>query len=138
MGYLLRRMGMTKAKIIGVWANFWVGRDFPCLPELAKRQGPSCLPEVIQYLDKGSRLISQRGGQVVCPYTGENIGFPTILTDGDWLWSREYLYYVRVYNFEIPPPLLHHIALNAYQPPTPERIGQERLNELYTLFEAQY
>ncbi|RMG56692.1 MAG: hypothetical protein D6722_26000 [Bacteroidetes bacterium] len=129
---------MAKAKIIGVWANFWTGRNSPYLPESAQKESSSCLPEVIQYLDEGVRLISQRGGQVACPYTGKNIGFPTILTDGDWLWSREYLYYVREFNFEIPPPLLHHIALNAYQPPTAERIGQERLHELYTLFEGQY
>jgi hypothetical protein len=77
---------------------------------------------VVAYLSGGHVLIDMMDveNDALDP-SRELINGSSILTDGDWLWRKDYSYYVRRHNVVVPEELLTMIRERNYVvPPVPE------------------
>ncbi len=72
--------------------------------------------EIASYLSQGEVLIACPGivHDVLDP-DKPVIGPPDILTDGEWAWPRDLLYYVSKYNVRIPEELEQWMESNRWE-----------------------
>jgi hypothetical protein len=56
-------------------------------------------------------------------------GGPSLLTDGEWLWRRDSIYYLRNYPLDIPDQFLDHVRRRNYQPSTEVDVADESFDE---------
>lgn len=71
--------------------------------------------EILKYMKK-SEYLSILLDCTKCIFTGENIEhFETHLTDGNWIWSADIVYYIEKYNYILPLKFLSDIRQNNYK-----------------------
>ncbi len=88
----------------------------------------------IEYLYSGIPLVGIRRN-VECILTGEPIGSPTAFTDGEFFWTREYLFYIENGYLALPSDFKIHMELRSYQIPSREEIGEDILDKImYSLY----
>lgn len=126
-------MNSIEDKKIGFWREYgWESESLKhsfLFPD--RKLIPSA--EVIDYLQSGIRLVTKRM-MVNCIITEQIIGGPCCLTDGEWFWTIEYIFYLKKGMVKLPNELLTQIKDNNYQIPSKEHIGFSLLKDLSTKF----
>jgi hypothetical protein len=119
-------------KIIGFWQEYgWSTKDMSIhndIPKYSPGTYKSSI-ESIEYLEKGIFIIGARMA-IYCIFTGKNMVGPMAVTDGIYLWTKEYAHYVREGVMDIPDDFLSHMQANNFRVPSRDDIGTEKLEIL--------
>lgn len=114
-------------KTIGIWKEFgWKFEPNACNVNLFPSKELTYPNRVISYLLNGISLITLRN-IIQCIETGEEIGVQTLYTDGKWVWTEAFWFYVMKGRVEIPDAFLTIMEENNYQVPSKKELGQARL-----------
>lgn len=77
--------------------------------------------KIVNYLASGHLFIACPGVVAdILSESSEIIGCPNILTDGEWAWPEDLVYYVSKYNVDIPELMKTFIVNNNWK--VPEKI----------------
>jgi hypothetical protein len=73
---------------------------------------------IMRYLEAGHTFLLSAGvaQDLLDPQRGI-IGVPNVLTDGQWAWTEDVLYYVREYHIRLPEDFVRHMAENNWTCP---------------------
>ncbi len=116
-------------KLLGFWK------------ELRSVNGPSLFDEVklkrttpvnkifLDYLKNGIYLNKVRAS-FSCPLTGVRIGHINTYTDGEWVWTSEFIYYYEHYEINLPEELERKITKIEGAILTEEDIDEHVLTQL--------
>jgi hypothetical protein len=118
--------------IVGIWDSTWPKQGVKSPVEILEQSDLSKFhnsDEVIKYLYSGHRIIAKRS-LLSSSLTGELIGVPEILTDGDFIWSSEYTYYVKLGFIKVDESLAAHAEERGYIMVSRTEVDLEKLNEL--------
>lgn len=108
-----------KLKQVGFFKELRHGEpDGPSLRESASSE-PCNDEALLAYLNSGELYIASPGTvKDVLSDSGEVIGTASLLTDGEWVWPQDLVYYKRNYNVPLPDMFLAHMAENNWEIPT--------------------
>ncbi len=117
-------------KILGFWKEY----RGPKLPFLLKTEttllrSKPIDSKVIKYLEAGIWLYKLRT-KFDCIISGEKIGTPYVYTDGEWLWTTEYIYYLNKYEINIPEEFIEKMIKTKFVVPTEQELGSDLISEL--------
>lgn len=74
--------------------------------------------KILEYLKCGKIFIASPGlVKDVLSSEGKIIGSANILTDGNWAWPQDLIYYVQNYNVALPEEFVSHMANNTWKIP---------------------
>lgn len=62
---------------------------------------------VIKYLKKGN-VIGACAGNFKDPFTGENLGYNNVLSDGFYEWKQSLPYLLEKYEIKLPDKFIEH------------------------------
>jgi len=80
----------------------------PSLAESRRDKAADYEYAVAEYLTKGSTYIVSPG-PVWDVIDGDGpIGTATVLTDGEWIWPSDLVYYLQTYHVELSPDFVKH------------------------------
>lgn len=118
---------------LGCWNNFiWRTPFYLKKHELSQANTHKIDVNILSYLKKGNIVVTTRTFGWKC-ITGEFIiGSPSIYTDGQFVWSTEYIYYVEKGKIQVPKFFLKKIKNNKYVIPNIKDISKKKL-ELISL-----
>jgi len=124
--------------ILGFWLEYRKNTSEKSLGDEAFGQDYGSLKEkIIQYLQGGINLLSLRTIFYDIKDKDE-MGVPVIYTDGEWLWTTEYIYYIDKYDLKIDQAFLKYLLNRSFKLPTKEDIGMDRIIELEDSISGTY
>lgn len=116
-------------KILGFWKGFR-REDMPSIFDENLIQRTSKVDErIINYLKKGIWLTRLRT-IISCPITDEGIGSPATYTDGEWIWTTEYIFYLEKYDLLISKDFYRHLLKKDFIIPDENTLSEELLINL--------
>ncbi len=121
---------MDEKKILGFWKEYgWHNFSKKIEEEnFFDRFYYNTEKRALEYLRSGISLIAIRR-YVECIFTGEPIGSPTAYTDGEFVWTQEYIYYIQNGYLELPKNFRNHMETNHYKVPSREEVGEILIKE---------
>lgn len=114
---------MVRLGLLGFYDE--LGRQVPqpngSLSAAIRQIGEPDEVDIVRYLDHGHTLLDvMEGGTDVI--TGEphrhSSGCASPVTDGTWLWRRDFAHYVEAWHVTLPPEFLNHVRRLDYQMPS--------------------
>ena len=119
-------------KILGFWKGFR-REDMPSIFDENLIERTSKVDKrIINYLKKGIWLTRLRT-TYDCPITGETIGTPTAYTDGEWIWTTEYIFYLEKYDILVSNEFYKHLLKKDFKTPDESTLSEELLDNLEDL-----
>jgi len=103
------------------------GGEGPSLAESRREAAQPHEDRILAYLGAGHALIVSPG--VVRDPLSEDepapiAGTATILTDGDWAWPEDFVYYVKTYHVRPPGAFLEHLLAQDFAIPESVDVGR--------------
>lgn len=95
-------------KLLGYWKDYNWNSPYSLKDSIIHAETYSYPEEIVAYLENSPRYLVSRSIET-CVITGELIGSVGIISDGDWIWTREYAFYVRKGMIKIPNAFIKHI-----------------------------
>ncbi|MFI0262541.1 hypothetical protein ACH4OW_26280 [Streptomyces sp. NPDC017056] len=98
-------------------------------------EGPPAPDEdrILSYLEDGEEIFSTMGAERDAISRDEWIGGAgSLLTDGEWVWPVDLVYYLSRYHIALPADFLDHVRKSGYQAPrVPDDRSREIMAELF-------
>ena len=118
-------------EILGLWREY---RGDPTLPSAYdannNREEISGLEqEILSYLRNGA-LISGIRGKMSSIIKNEEISSPSVLSDGEWVWTSEFIHHFENQRVSIPMKFLKKMIEQNYTPPTRDELGRDKILEI--------
>ncbi len=118
-------------KTLGFWKGFR-NKSFPSIfDENLTKRTTRVDDRIMNYLKNGIWLTKLRT-IFFCPITEATID-TTVYTDGEWLWSSEYIFYLGKYDIEIPEAFIKYLVKKNFKIPTEKELEEELLDTLEDL-----
>lgn len=117
--------------VLGLWDLGWPeeGAKFP-LDELEKNHSRYAIDDpFLTYLKSGHLLFAKRT-ILFCPITKELIGPPIIKYDNAFIWTSEYIFYLKKGMLQIDDSLKKNIIKNNFKVPDLSLTDKQLLNEV--------
>ena len=123
-------MIQNKIRIFGLWQEYgWRKQGVPFNAKMLSPKGTFTVDkDIISYLLAGNLVMGFRT-TVSCLIYGDQIGSPSIFTDGQVFWTNEYLHYIEQGMLEVDDEILNSIKTHNFKCPTSVELGQDRLIE---------
>ena len=125
-----------KIKIIGFWQESgWKGslKNIDSV-DFSPKNTYEVQEKVLNYLSAGVFIFGLRTNSI-CIFSNEDIGSPTVYTDGEFAWTNEYIHYLKNGYISINKDLLIQIKKNNYICPSRDDIGIHKLIAIGDLFQ---
>jgi hypothetical protein len=90
---------------------------------------------IINHIDSGTNLDDGFRSIMYCPITGEKIGSSFIATDGEWMWTSEYIYYLKEGLIDIHIDFLKHIEINNFECQSLQKFEVDHLKKIEWLMD---
>ncbi|MGC0415116.1 hypothetical protein [Embleya sp. AB8] len=122
---------MDEMKILGLYDELWKPGAGKSMGSILDARGDDPLVDeakILAYLEAGTSLFDFMAFKRDVFGGEENIpGAGSPMTDGEWIWKRDLLYYLPVYHVLLNPDFLDHVRAIDYRMP---EISDERIDEL--------
>ncbi len=95
-------------------------RDGPSLRDAVRKSPPQDREHIAGYLRSGS-VIAATGGMLVDDVLDPertNVAELMVLSDGEWLWLPDLVYYFEEYNVALPEDFVDHMRALGWTPPS--------------------
>lgn len=117
-------------KPIGFWKEFRTSTA-PSLFQNGSLKKRTKIPneKVLKYLKNGVWLDKLRTW-FNCPIDGTLIRTPTTYTDGEWVWTTEFIYYYEHYDIDISLDFVNYMENSNYRLPMREQLGESLINDM--------
>lgn len=128
------RKEVDEIRILGLYEELWKPRFGKSLGSILDARTDDPLAdeaEVLAYLQAGTWLFEFMAFKKDV-FGGDN-GIPAAgspMTDGEWVWKSDLLFYLPVYHVRLDPDFLSHVRAIDYRMP---EIPDERIDELSPL-----
>jgi hypothetical protein len=117
-------------KILGVWEEYRLnGKSIKNEINLKQDNNETKADSrIVNYLNNGIPFERMRT-QVRCIFNDEIIGVPETYCDGEWIWTTEFIFYVKNYNLKLPTPFYNKIKERNFETMKDEEIDEVKFNQ---------
>ena len=74
--------------------------------------------KILAYLEAGHPYLMDAGiARDLIDSQHPVIGVPNVMTDGEWAWTQDVMYYIRKYHIRVPSEFIAHMEGNRWMVP---------------------